>query len=154
EDHEGGGRFFIALGDGAEAEMTYVRQGRDVIMIDHTFTPPEFRGRDIAMQLMLRAIAEARSGGLRIVPACSYVAAQFRRHPEWADLLACRRWPMQEVAHRMQFFLDDLMPAFMPERRGRRTLAAEIGLQRQRLRRRADRVATPGRDQDAPVRKA
>jgi predicted GNAT family acetyltransferase len=88
EDGPGHGRFFIDLGDGVEAEMTYRKMGSDVIVIDHTYTPPAFRGRNIAAQLMHRAIAEARSGGIRIVPQCSYAAAQFRRHPEWADLLA------------------------------------------------------------------
>ena len=90
-EHESGaghGRFFIDLGDGFEAEMTYRKIGRDVIVIDHTYTPPEFRGRNIAAQLMTRAIAEARSADLKIIPQCSYAAAQFRRHPEWGDLLA------------------------------------------------------------------
>lgn len=88
EDEPAEGRFYIELGNGIEAEMTYRKLGSDVIVIDHTYTPPEFRGRNIAAQLMARAIAEARSGGFRIVPQCSYAAAQFRRHPEWADLLA------------------------------------------------------------------
>jgi predicted GNAT family acetyltransferase len=90
-EHETGaghGRFFIDLGDGFEAEMTYRKMGQDVIVIDHTYTPPEFRGRNIAARLMLRAIDEARTAGLKIVPHCSYAAAQFRRHAEWADLLA------------------------------------------------------------------
>jgi uncharacterized protein len=88
EDGPGHGRFYIDLGDGYEAEMTYRKMGDGVIVIDHTYTPPEFRGRNIAARLMARAISEARSGGLKIVPQCSYAAAQFRRHPEWADLLA------------------------------------------------------------------
>ena len=88
QDGAGHGRFFIDLGNDIEAEMTYRKLGNDVIVIDHTYTPPEFRGRNIAAQLMNRAIAEARSAGLRIVPQCSYAAAQFRRHPEWSDLLA------------------------------------------------------------------
>lgn len=90
-EHESGaghGRFFIDLGEGFEAEMTYRKIGRDVIVIDHTYTPPEFRGRNIAAQLMNRAIAEARTAGLKILPQCSYAVTAFRRHPEWADLLA------------------------------------------------------------------
>jgi uncharacterized protein len=88
QDGAGHGRFFIDLGDGFEAEMTYRKMGSDVIVIDHTYTPVEFRGRNIAALLMNRAIEEARTAGWKIVPACSYAAVQFRRHPEWADLLA------------------------------------------------------------------
>ncbi|MEE3217561.1 MAG: GNAT family N-acetyltransferase [Pseudomonadota bacterium] len=33
-------------------------------------------------------IADARSENFTIIPSCSYVAAQFDRHPEWADLRA------------------------------------------------------------------
>ena len=44
--------------------------------------------RNIAQQLMDRLIADARTEGTRIVPLCSYAVAQFRSHPEWADLLA------------------------------------------------------------------
>jgi predicted GNAT family acetyltransferase len=90
-EHQAGaghGRFFIDLGDGVEAEMTYRKMGENVIAIDHTYTPPEFRGRNIAARLMTRAIDEAQTQGLKIIPHCSYVAAQFRRHPEWNDLLA------------------------------------------------------------------
>ena len=50
--------------------------------------PPAFEGRGIAAKLVNAAINDARSQGFKIVPVCSYVAAQFRRHPEWADLRA------------------------------------------------------------------
>ena len=32
-------------------------------------------------------IADARSHGFRIIPLCPYVRAQYRRHPEWADVM-------------------------------------------------------------------
>ena len=88
EDFPGHGRYVIHLPGGLEAEMTYRRIGGDVIAIDHTYTPPEFRGRNIAALLMDRSITDARADRVRIRPICSYAVAQFRRHPEWADLLA------------------------------------------------------------------
>jgi predicted GNAT family acetyltransferase len=90
-EHERGtnqGRYVIYLPDGYEAEMTYVRRGEDTIVADHTFVPPEFRGQGIAEKLMNAAIEDARDNRHKIVPLCSYVAAQFRRHPEWAGLKA------------------------------------------------------------------
>ena len=53
---------------------------------DHTLLPPEIGGRGVAGKLVEALIADAREQGFRIVPACSYVAAAFARHPEWADL--------------------------------------------------------------------
>ena len=40
--------------------------------------PYDLPAGDIAAQL--------RATGLRIVPLCPYVQAQYRRHPEWADV--------------------------------------------------------------------
>ena len=42
-------------------------------------------GRDEVVEAL---IEDARSEGFKIIPTCSYVAAQFDRHPEWADLRA------------------------------------------------------------------
>ena len=88
EDSSGGGRYFIHLPGEVEAEMTFRKMADSRIAIDHTFTPPKFRGRNVALRLMERSIADARREGLRIRPICSYAVAQFRRHPEWADILA------------------------------------------------------------------
>jgi predicted GNAT family acetyltransferase len=87
EDGDTRGRYVIELPDGLEAELTYGRSdGR--IVADHTFVPPSFRGRGIAERLVEALIADARASGETILPLCSYVAAQFRRHPEWSDLRA------------------------------------------------------------------
>jgi predicted GNAT family acetyltransferase len=88
EDRPGHGRYVIRLPGGLEAEMTFRKIGESIIAIDHTYTPPEFRGRDIAFRLIERCIADARRDGIRIKPECSYAVVQFRRHPDWADLLA------------------------------------------------------------------
>ena len=88
EDGPSRGRYFIALAPGAEAEMTFRKNGQNTMIIDHTGVPPAFEGRGIAAKLVNRAIEDARREGFKITPLCSYVVAQFRRHPEWADLRA------------------------------------------------------------------
>ena len=88
EDNADGGRYVVYLPGGAEAEMTYHRPRPGTIAIDHTGVPPEFRTLGIALKLVEAGIADAQQEGNKIVPLCSYVAAQFRRHPAWAPLLA------------------------------------------------------------------
>lgn len=88
EDAPGHGRYYIALPGGLEAEMTYRKVGPGVIAIDHTYTPPQFRGQNIAFQMISRSIADARAENVKIKPECSYAVLQFQRHKDWADLLA------------------------------------------------------------------
>ena len=88
EDGPTRGRYVIHLAPGYDAEMTFRKEADGTIIIDHTGVPPEYEGRGIAAKLVNQAIADAREQGFKITPVCSYVVAQFRRHPEWADLRA------------------------------------------------------------------
>ena len=88
EEDDLGGRYVVHIEPGAEGEMTFRKTGDNVITIDHTGVPRPFRGSGIAQLLMDKMIADAQAAGTKIVPLCSYVVAQFRRHPEWSDLLA------------------------------------------------------------------
>ncbi|SMQ75980.1 hypothetical protein SAMN06295905_2490 [Devosia lucknowensis] len=88
EDGPTRGRYVIHLAPGAEAEMTYRKAADGPMIIDHTGVPPAYEGRGIASKLVNAAIADARKEGFKITPLCSYVVAQFRRHPEWGDLRA------------------------------------------------------------------
>ncbi|WP_312797889.1 GNAT family N-acetyltransferase [Tianweitania sp.] len=74
--------------EGAEAEMTFRETGNGQITIDHTGVPDAFRGQGIGAKLVAQAVEDARAAGKTIIPACSFAAAQFKRHPEWADILA------------------------------------------------------------------
>ncbi len=55
---------------------------------DHTFVPEDMRGHGVAAELVGALVADARREGFKIMPACSYVEAAFRRHPEWSELRA------------------------------------------------------------------
>ena len=74
-------------GSSRPAELTWVARGRARIA-NHTFVPPEARGRGIAQALVEAIVADAREQDFTVEPQCSYVAALFRRNPEWADVRA------------------------------------------------------------------
>lgn len=87
EDGGDNGRY-VYRADGLEAELTLTKAGDDRIIIDHTGVPDAFRGQGIGAKLVARAVEDARAGGKTIIPQCRFADAQFRRHPEWADVLA------------------------------------------------------------------
>ncbi len=79
---------YVYRADGNEAEMTYSKLGDDKIIIDHTGVPDAFRGQGVGAALVLRGVIDARAAGKKIIPLCPFAAAQFKRHPEWADVLS------------------------------------------------------------------
>ena len=66
------------------AIAVYREQG-DRAIFTHTELPPQEEGKGIASRLVRAALDDTRSRGLKIVPACSFVVAYVRRHPEYAD---------------------------------------------------------------------
>jgi predicted GNAT family acetyltransferase len=86
DDHAGEYHAHVP-GSTALGRLTWVLRD-DIRVAEHTLVPPEIGGRGVAGKLVEALIADARAAGFKIVPQCSYVAAQFKRHPDWADLLA------------------------------------------------------------------
>jgi len=81
------GRYVIRLDTGEEAEMTFSKVGEHQIIIDHTGVPDAFRGQGAGLKLVTRAVEDMRKAGKTIIPLCPFAAAQFKRHPEWSDVL-------------------------------------------------------------------
>jgi predicted GNAT family acetyltransferase len=78
-EHEPG-RFVAHVGD-LEAFLTY-RLADDVLDVQHTYTPPALRGRELAARLTAAAFDYARDHGLRVRPTCPYTRGYLDRHPE------------------------------------------------------------------------
>ena len=74
-------------GSSAIGRLTWTERG-GVRAAEHTLVPPEIGGRGVAAKLVEALVEDARNQGFKIDPQCSYVAAAFKRHPEWADLHA------------------------------------------------------------------
>jgi predicted GNAT family acetyltransferase len=74
-------------GEPAIGRLTWVQNGA-IRAAEHTLVPPEIGGRGVAAKLVEALVADAQTEGFLIDPVCSYVAAQFKRHPDWASLNA------------------------------------------------------------------
>ncbi|MEF2073409.1 GNAT family N-acetyltransferase [Consotaella aegiceratis] len=82
-----GGRFVAGEAD-SEAEMTYGWRDDRTVVFDHTFVPQTLRGRGIAGALVKAGVDWARQEGLKVVPQCSYVAAEFARKADYREIAA------------------------------------------------------------------
>jgi len=88
-ESESRGRYEARIeGSEGSGELTYSRVSPTTIIADHTGVDDSLRGTGVARALVERLVADARRDGTRIVPQCSYVLAQFRRNPDWSDLMA------------------------------------------------------------------
>jgi predicted GNAT family acetyltransferase len=68
----------------------YIRN-RDTVSITHTGVETAMRGRGLAGRLIEFALRDARQGGLKVVPFCSYVSDYIGKHPEHLDLVPAER---------------------------------------------------------------
>lgn len=80
---------YVARVDGieGEAEITFTKRGPGLVSADHTGAPETMRGTGAAAALVSFMVEDARSNGFKILPICPYVRAQYKKHPEWADVM-------------------------------------------------------------------
>jgi predicted GNAT family acetyltransferase len=85
--NEAAGRYELHL-DGRRVGLADFYRRADVVVIPHTETSPEFGGRGLASKLVRFCLDDIREQGLQVEPACPFVAAYIRKHPEYADLVS------------------------------------------------------------------
>lgn len=85
--HETENSRFVTVVDGFEAFVEYELK-EDKLILYHTFTPHELRGRGIAGKVVRFALNYARENNLKVIPTCSYVSAYMQKHSEYSDLKA------------------------------------------------------------------
>jgi uncharacterized protein len=79
---------YVARVDGidAQAELVLRRVGDKRIAAVHTEVPDVFRGQGIGRLLVTRMVEDARAEGVKIRALCTYVNAERKKHPDWADV--------------------------------------------------------------------
>ena len=81
------GSYFIEMGGSKVAEMTYSRAGADRIIIDHTEVGDEYRSQGLGELMVRRAVDDARSKEINIIPLCPFARSVFNKHEELRDVL-------------------------------------------------------------------
>jgi uncharacterized protein len=83
-----GGRYVAAVeGIDGEGELVFTQRDPMLISADHTLAPESMRGTGAALALVQHMIVDAREHGFKVVPVCPYVRAQYKKHPDWGDVM-------------------------------------------------------------------
>lgn len=80
---------FVLLNDEQEeaGEMTWSNAGPEIMIIDHTFVDPTYRGQGLAEKLVAEGVEKARKEGKKIIPLCPFAKKEFEEKSEYADVL-------------------------------------------------------------------
>lgn len=85
-DERNHGAFIISEGAEQLGEMVISVAGPN-LTVYHTEVSEKAEGKGYAKKMLEAMVDYARSKGLKVIPLCPYVHAQFRRHPdEYADV--------------------------------------------------------------------
>lgn len=87
EDTDTKGRYIAHIPGKPDADLTFTKSGASRIIIDHTGVPDALRGTGVGRALVERAVLDARSAGLKIMPLCPFAKATIARNPDWHDVL-------------------------------------------------------------------
>lgn len=70
------------------AEVTFPAQGKNAVVIDHTWVDDSLRGQGLAGKLMEEVVKVLRKDGRKAYLTCPYAVSYFPKHPEFKDILA------------------------------------------------------------------
>lgn len=79
------------VGDKEEApvaKISFLDNGTDALIVDHTSVSDALRGQNIGRQLLQKVVDLAREENKKIVPRCSFVKAVFEKTKEYEDVFS------------------------------------------------------------------
>lgn len=80
-------RFALLDGDKEIGEMTWSLGDSQIMIIDHTFVDPGYRGQGLAEQLVAHGVAFAREHHYQVIPLCPFAKKEFSQKSEYQDVL-------------------------------------------------------------------
>lgn len=87
-DNGAKGAFYIETANVKLAEMTYLHEKPNKIIIDHTEVSETLKGQGIGYRLIDEAVSFMRKNNLKVVPNCTYAKAVFNKKlEEYKDVI-------------------------------------------------------------------
>jgi len=86
--HEPQNHRFTCTVETRECMVEYEMKTPGTMDIYRTFVHADLRGKGIAEMLMKSASEYAKAQGIAVIPSCSYAVVFFKKHSEYASLLA------------------------------------------------------------------
>ncbi|HYF32951.1 MAG TPA: GNAT family N-acetyltransferase [Chitinophagaceae bacterium] len=83
-DEHGRGGVYAMEGDDQLGEMEISVAGNE-LTVYHTEVFPKAEGKGLGKKLLAAMADHARKNGLKVIPLCPFVHAQFKRRPEEFD---------------------------------------------------------------------
>jgi len=86
-EYESNDKRVAAYDDNKEVgECCYSSNGPNCWVINHTYVNPEYRGKNIAEQLVKNVVERAKENKVKIIPLCPYVSKEFSKKPEYREM--------------------------------------------------------------------
>lgn len=82
------GMFYIENEKGLIAELTYHKNEKDILTIDHTEVKREMENQGIGSSLVKESVFYARKNKLKIEPLCPFAEVQFDMNKSYEDVRA------------------------------------------------------------------
>ncbi len=67
--------------------MTYSIAGEALIIIDHTDVDPQFNGKGVGKQMLMKIVEMAREKNIKIIPLCPFANSLFKKVEDINDVL-------------------------------------------------------------------
>ena len=88
KESDGNGMFYMEDEKGIVSELTYTRQDKEVMIIDHTKTRDNLRENGLASKVLDHVVDYARKNSIKIDPLCPFVEAKFDETASYKDIRA------------------------------------------------------------------
>ena len=90
EDKGFSGTFYIGADNDRLAELAFSSPNSHLLIIRHVEVADKLKGQGIGTKLVQEAVDWVMQKNMKVFPICPFAREQFRKHPQWSNVLKQR----------------------------------------------------------------